>query len=354
MIDISVVIPVYNTEKYIVECVESVVANTQAEYEILCINDGSTDSSLELLNKLAEKYDCVKVASQENAGQSAARNKAIEMARGKYLYFLDSDDKIGQDALKNLLGYLEKEQLDVLYFSGSSFCDAKELEGRFKWLETAYLREGTYQGWCSGLELMQQLREQKDYSVSPCTQIVRREFLLEHGISFYEGIIHEDNLFSFQVMMNAERAKCINDIYFYRRIRESSVMTRPKTYENLLGYFLCFLNMVNYVYGRELRAEDEHAVNITLRSVKANVKKSYLSIGKEEREKFYERLNTGDRLFFKSIILQQIEIEVKQTRKIKKLRKIKNSFEYKVGRVVTWPVTKIKKIIGKIRRKLHG
>lgn len=143
MIDISVVIPVYNTEKYIVECVESVVANTQAEYEILCINDGSTDSSLELLNKLAEKYDCVKVASQENAGQSAARNKAIEMARGKYLYFLDSDDKIGQDALKNLLGYLEKEQLDVLYFSGSSFCDAKELEGRFKWLETAYLREGT-------------------------------------------------------------------------------------------------------------------------------------------------------------------------------------------------------------------
>ncbi len=354
MIDISVVIPVYNTEKYIVECVESVLANTQAEYEILCINDGSTDSSLQLLNNLAEKHDCIKVVSQENAGQSAARNKAIEMARGKYLYFLDSDDKIGSDALKNLLAYLEQEDLDVLYFSGSSFCDTKELEGKFKGLETAYVRKGTYQGWCSGLELMQRLREQKDYSVSPCTQIIRREFLLEHDISFYEGIIHEDNLFSFQVMVNAKRADCINDIYFYRRIRESSVMTKPKTYENLLGYFVCFLKMLHYVYGRELKEEEEQAVNITLRSVKANVKKSYLSIGKEEREKFYERLSTGDRLFFKSVILQQVELEVKQTRKIKRLKKIKNSLEYKVGRVVAWPVTKIKIIIVKIGRKLHG
>lgn len=358
MVDISVVIPIYNTEKYIVECVESVLENGQVEVEIICIDDGSTDSSLKLVKELAEKHDCIKVVSQENKGQSAARNKAIQMASGKYLYFLDSDDKIGKEALKSLFGYLEKDNLDVLYFSGASFYETEELAEKFKNFEMAYMRTGTYEGVCSGLELLEQLRDQKDFSVSPCIQIVRREFLMEHGILFCEGIIHEDNLFTFQVMMNAKRAKCINDVYFYRRVRESSVMTKEMSYKNLLGYFVCFKKMIDYVYGREIRPEDERAVDITLRTVKFHVRRNYRAINGEEREKFYEQLNIGDRMFFKSIILQEVELEGRYKRRIgdlnAELEAYRTSFSYRVGKVVTWPIRKVKTAIGIVWRKIHG
>lgn len=353
-IDISVVIPIYNTEKYVVDCIESVLENEQVEIEIICIDDGSTDSSLELVEELAKKHDCIKVASQENKGQSAARNKAIQMASGKYLYFLDSDDKISKETLKSLFRYLEKDNLDVLYFSGTSFYETEELAEKFKNFETAYMRKGIYEGFCSGLEIMAQLREQKDFSVSPCIQIVRREFLLEHGILFYEGIIHEDNLFTFQVMMNAKRAKCINDVYFYRRVRESSVMTKEMSYKNLLGYFLCFKKMIDYVYDTEIKPEDEHAVDITLRTVKFHVRRNYRAISREEREKFYEQLNTGDRLFFKSIVQQEVEAEANFNRKIRELREIEKSFSFRVGKVVTWPLRKLKWAVVGIWRKIHG
>lgn len=354
MVDISVVIPVFNTEKYIVECVESVLANEQVEYEILCIDDGSTDSSLKLIKDLAADHGCVKFASQENRGQSAARNRGIQMASGKYLYFLDSDDKIGEAALKNLFHYLEKDNLDVLYFSGESFYETEELEEKFDNFETAYLRTGIYEGVCSGLEIMQQLRDQRDYSVSPCIQIVRRDFLLEHEILFCEGIIHEDNFFTFQIMMNAQRAKCINDVYFYRRVRESSIMTKDLTYKNLLGYYVCFLKMMDYMYSCDIKPEDEYAVDNTLRMVKFHVRRNYRAIDKEEREKFYEQLNSGDRLFFKIIILQEVESEVRFNRRIRELELVKTSFSYRAGRVVTWPLRKIKWAVLGIWRMIHG
>lgn len=348
MIDVSVVIPVYNTEKYIIECIESVLANKEVKYEIICIDDGSTDSSLELLQDLAEKNDSIKVFKQENKGQSAARNRAIQESSGKYIYFLDSDDKIGKDALKRLFDYLERDNLDVLYFSGSSFYETEELSKKFKNFDMAYQRSGVYEGFSSGLELLQQLWKQKDFSVSPCIQIIRKEFLQKYDISFYEGIIHEDNLFTFQIIINAERAKCVNDIFFYRRVRESSIMTREITYKNLFGYFICFKKMIDYVYGSRIKPEEEYIVDAVLRSVKFHVRRNYNLIDKEEREKFYRQLNIGERIFFKSIILQEIETEIRNKRKIKDLEAIKTSISYRVGKLITWPFRKVKTIIVKI------
>ncbi len=354
MVDVSVVIPVYNTERYIAECIESVLASEQVEYEVICVDDGSTDSSLDLIKGLAAKHSCVKFASQENRGQSAARNRGIQMASGKYLYFLDSDDKIGKDALRNLFHYLEKDNLDVLYFSGESFYETEELEEKFDNFDKAYLRTGTYEDVCSGLEIMQQLRNQRDYSVSPCIQIVRRDFLLEHEISFCEGIIHEDNFFTFQIMMNAKRAKCINDVYFYRRVRESSIMTKEISYKNLLGYYVCFLKMMDYMSRCDIKPEDERAIDNTLRMVKFHVRRNYRAIDKEEREKFYGQLNSGDRLFFKIVILQEVETEVNFNRRIRELELVKTSFSYRAGRVVTWPLRKMKWAVARVWRMIHG
>ena len=201
---------------------------------------------------------------------------------------------------------------------------------------------------------MQQLRNQRDYSVSPCIQIVRRDFLLEHEISFCEGIIHEDNFFTFQIMMNAKRAKCINDVYFYRRVRESSIMTKEISYKNLLGYYVCFLKMMDYMSRCDIKPEDERAIDNTLRMVKFHVRRNYRAIDKEEREKFYGQLNSGDRLFFKIVILQEVETEVNFNRRIRELELVKTSFSYRAGRVVTWPLRKMKWAVARVWRMIHG
>lgn len=354
MIDVSVVVPVYNVEKYVTESVESVLANEQVEFEILCINDGSTDSSLKVIKELEAKYDCIKVVSQENRGLSATRNKGIRMASGKYVYFLDSDDKIGKDALKHLFDYLEKDNLDVLYFSGKSFYETEKLAEEHKNYDTIYLRTGNYDGFCGGLELMKRLREQQDYAVSACVQIVRRDFLLEHDIFFYEGIIHEDNLFTFQVLLNAKRAKCVNDVYFYRRVRESSIMTTGVTYKNLLGYFVTFKEMLDYVYHQEITPEEEGTVNTTLRTTRYHVRRCFNLINNSEREKFYEQLNVGDRSFFQNAILPEIDLERKNKGLLEDVHAFETSFSYRTGKIVTWPIRKTKTFAVKIWRKIRG
>ena len=353
MVDISVAVPVYNVEDYVAECIESVLANKQIEVEILCINDGSTDSSLKVVEELAAKHDCIKVVSQENSGLSATRNKAIRMATGKYLYFLDSDDKIGKNALKKMFDCLEKENLDVLYFSGESFYETEELAEQHRNYDTIYLRTGSYDSFCSGLELMRKLREQRDYAVSACVQIVRREFLLEHGIFFYEGIIHEDNLFTFQVLVNAQRANCVNNVYFYRRVRESSIMTTKVTHKNLYGYFVSFKEMLDYICGREIRPEEESTVSGVIRNTKYHVRRCFNLVNKEERERFYEQVDIADRLFFKSVVMPEIELERRNRSQAGELREIQTSFSYRAGKVVTWPLRKTKTLVEKIKRGIR-
>ena len=92
MIKVSVIIPVYNTEKYLRNCLNSIITQTLIEIEIICINDGSTDSSLEILREYAQRDDRFVLISQTNKGQSFARNKGIDVARGEYIAFVDSDD----------------------------------------------------------------------------------------------------------------------------------------------------------------------------------------------------------------------------------------------------------------------
>lgn len=360
-VGISVIIPVYNTEKYIEDCINSVLENDFDNFEIICVNDGSTDSSLDIMNAMAEKDERIKVISKENGGQSSARNLAIDNASGKYMYFLDSDDRISSDALSELFKCLETNQLDVLYFSGDAFYETEELEQKFPAFMKAYYREGVYEAPCKGLELLPLLQEQSDYSVSPCIQIVRRQFILDNDIRFYEGIIHEDNLFSFKVIFNAERAFCINGVYFHRRVREDSVMTVAKNYKNLFGYYMCFVKVIEYLADKEISAEEQACVEKVIRGLKAHVSRSYLGIPVEERDIFYQKIEEVSmyyKLLFRSINLHGMESEVRITRKLnrsnralrqarKDLEDIKNSNSYKVGRIITWPIRKIKALFAK-------
>lgn len=352
MIGVSVIIPVYNVERYIEECIESVLANSYKDYEIICIDDGSTDNSLALVQELAKKHECIRVFSQKNAGQSAARNKALDIAQGKYVYFLDSDDKITTDALAGIYDKMEEEQLDVLYFSGETFYDTDELYEQFhEDFDDNYLRKATYGDCQDGYSILEQLKENGDYSVSPCIQAVRREFLNENEIRFVEGIIHEDNYFSFLVFVNAKRANCVNDVYFLRRIREDSVMTVQKSRRHLIGYYTCLEMTMKYLHTHMVPSEHEEIMNILIRSLRLNIQRTYLQLEVEERERFLEELTQEKRLLFRGVLLFDTEREVRARRKLKK---IKQSLAYRVGRKVTWPIRMAKKVRRKLRSLLKS
>src|SRR5690625_3677419 len=120
---VTIIIPVYNVEKYIAECLNSVIRQTYSNIEVIIINDGSNDNSYEIIESYSKKYNNLKIIDQENKGQSVARNVGLTKAKGKYIYFLDSDDYIKDITIENLVSKMEENNLDLIRFSAEVIYD---------------------------------------------------------------------------------------------------------------------------------------------------------------------------------------------------------------------------------------
>ena len=307
MAKVSVIIPVFNTEKYLKDCLDSILAQTLDDIEVICVNDGSADGSYEILKQYETQYSNVKVFDQVNKGQSASRNKALETATGKYVYFMDSDDILTSQALEELYNMSEEKQLDVLYFSGTTFYDSKELEEEHSIFKNTYFRKGEYTDVTDGKTMLKALKNNDDYTVSPCLQFIRKGLLDEAGIRYFEGIIHEDNLFTFQMLLSAERTFCVHDIYFYRRIRETSVMTNAETINNLRGYFTCLMKQLEFA--GTVETEDPkimRAIEEVLQALNNHVIRIWYLITPQERELFVRQLNPAERYFFQTMVMETV------------------------------------------------
>ncbi len=230
---VSVVIPVYNTETYLDEAIGCITSQTLADIEILAVDDGSTDGSLAVLERIAAADARVKVFTQPNAGQSVARNVALGHARGEYVYFMDSDDRLDADAFELCYAKCREESLDFVIFDADAFC---EVEG-FDLQATNYDRAGKIADRVyTGLDILDELMAVGGYSVSPCLSLVSRSYLDERNIRFYPGIIHEDELYSAQLYVPARRVGRIDRKFFHRRYRASSVMTSVYSKRTIKGY----------------------------------------------------------------------------------------------------------------------
>lgn len=232
-IKVSVIIPVYNTEKYIREAAESIMKQTLKELEIIIINDGSTDRSLEVIEELTAEDDRIRSFSQPNLGVSLTRNSGIESARGKYLYFMDSDDKLEADAMELCYNKCEKEQLDFVFFDAVTFVhgDVKNLPSLT--YEHAQKMEDVV---FTGPEAFKRQLLNHRFTPSPCLSFINRSFLREYRIQFYPKIIHEDQLFTVSIYLKAKRVSPIHRSFFHRRLREDSIVTRRFALKNWEGY----------------------------------------------------------------------------------------------------------------------
>lgn len=214
----SIIIPVYNVEKYLHECLDSVLNQTYSgSYEVICVNDGSTDSSLEILRKYAEKYSKLNVIDTPNGGTAFARNIGVKASKGEYIWFVDSDDWVKLNSLQVLSDRLELSKPDVLCFNGK-LC--YEEDGREE------QDEGIVENGLTGWEYYNKyaLQSRKFHFVCVVLRLYRREFILKNNLFFETGILHEDNLWVPQMCYYAESISSVADLVYIYRIREGSKM----------------------------------------------------------------------------------------------------------------------------------
>jgi|SRR5690554_3140403 len=214
MIKISIIIPVYNVEKYVEKCLRSCAEQDlpSNEFEIIVINDGTQDNSLEIVNNVACNYNNIRVFSQENTGLSGARNKGLSLAKGEYVWFVDSDDWIQENCLKTI--YDKVEGYDLLAMGL-----IRNYESNSKLSESLNHQSSSIK---NGHDLLKTV-----FLPQIPTYIYNRSFLLRNDLMFYEGIFHEDNEFTPRVIYYANKVKVLKESFYYAYKREGSITTQP-------------------------------------------------------------------------------------------------------------------------------
>ena len=231
MIKVSIIVPVYNVESFLEECLDSILNQDYKNYEVLLINDGSTDRSLEIANKYVLLFKGkLNIISQINSGLSASRNKGIENAKGTYIYFLDSDDYINKNTLSLCVNYFDLYSVDIVFFDGKPFFDGVDDSGL---INTNYIR-GVERGVYENTSLLY-LFLSGHYIVQACCYMIRRSAYFNNR--FPVGILHEDNYFTTKLLCSDNyKSFVLNEVLYNRRFRLNSIMTTKKTIENVNGY----------------------------------------------------------------------------------------------------------------------
>lgn len=219
-IGLSIIICAYNGEDYIQECLDSVINQTLKDIEIICVNDGSTDKTLDIMNEYAKIDNRIKVINHENVGLAASRNRALEIASGEYVMFVDCDDYIRLDAAYLLYHYAADNDQDMLSFSGNNFYnDSKELLNNpywnFEWLPKKFNLKKFNHTDC--LHFMHKM------AVSSCLTIYKRDFIKQNDIKFPDGLCFEDNVFFLKSLIQAKSCGILNEKLYYRRIHSLSI-----------------------------------------------------------------------------------------------------------------------------------
>lgn len=211
---LSIIVPIYNVERYLEECVNSLFQQDISidEYEIILINDGSTDKSYEIAKQMAEKYRNITLLTQENSGQSAARNKGLDLAKGKYIMFVDSDDYLFPNVLGHLLTVAEKKDLDVCAYRIQYFdAEGKKHDGSIQPFPTDRVLDGRY-AVTHGADIG-----------AVWLNLYSQRMIENHHLRFLEGIYHEDSDFNLRMYAYAERIMYTDIVaYYYRFVPGSS------------------------------------------------------------------------------------------------------------------------------------
>ena len=216
MVEISVILPVYNSQEYIKKSIESVLAQTFTDFELIIVNDGSTDSTPDIISSFTD--DRIKLITQDNQGPGAARNNALEITEGDYIMYLDSDDWFCQDALEVAYAEITRFNADLTFFKMINYDGEKYYEN--DWFEMKTFDSSFEDRAFSPKETPGSIF---DLSVGVCQKIYNKKFLKRINARFPEGIFFEDMPFFYYVYLKAERISIVKRHLYVRRKHEKSI-----------------------------------------------------------------------------------------------------------------------------------
>ena len=234
MVKVSVILPIYNVAPYLDETFQSIIDQSLPDIEIIAVNDGSTDNSEEIIRKWQQQDSRIVLYSQENRGQSAARNLALKHATGQYIYMMDSDDKLkDSDALQTCYDYAERNKADFIFFDGESFSEEgvsriSRNTKRTHLVDEEKAYDGEY--------LLNLTLDTLTHNCVVWLLFIRKDYLDKIGLRFYEGIIHEDELYTTILALNSNNIFCLKRNLVGHRIRQASTMTTNFSKRNMNCY----------------------------------------------------------------------------------------------------------------------
>lgn len=275
MSKVSVIVPVYNVQDYLAECLESILNQTYTDFEILCINDCSTDGSFAILKEYARNDSRIKIwTNNGNRGQAYARNVGLSNAIGEFVLFVDSDDTICPDLLENCIEV--GSDSDMVCFDYKQVTDGETdvKQDRYQ------MKDGLYDGrdfWVKAIC-------EESVIIAPWSKLYRREFLNDNQITFYNGIIYEDILFSFQCYMKARRVYSLNRKLYIYRVREQSTMRTKITDRSIGSYMICICELMKWYLQGTFDQKTGESIEEYIRKVSREYISAYRRWGQREQK----------------------------------------------------------------------
>ena len=312
MVKVSIILTAFNEEKYIKKAIESILNQTLSDLELIVVNDGSTDNTLNIINGFDDSR--LKVIDQENMGPGASRNKALKEALGEYVMYLDGDDWYRRDAVEIAYSQAKGEDTDFTFYQMINYDDETGKLYENDWFNLNIFDEGFENTVFKASDYEGSIF---DMSVGVCQKIYNASFLRRIDARFPEGIFFEDMPFFYYVLLKAERISIIKEHLYYRRKHEASITnvvdekfldTVPAGQE-LLRIFI--ENQWYDAYKFDLLAYKINGPRFALRDIKENykvplyelIKKDYLSIKSSEYyQDFLDNLGPVKKKFFLDII----------------------------------------------------
>ena len=277
-VSLSIIIPVYNVEKYVKCAIDSAINQQLNNYEIIIVNDGSTDNSYNIIKQYKNIPNII-IINQKNLGLSAARNAGLKVAKGEYIVYLDSDDYLNVNSLVEIYKKISSENADLAVFSGTRFLDGTN--------EKEHYGIDIKKSFDTGIEAYIELQNKKQYFTGVYYQIIKKRVLLENNISFIEGIIHEDHYYTFAVFMKSNKTMLIpNEVYNYR-IRNNSIMTGSiNNMKRFIGFSISYhyMNALISDIIVKIRKEQRKVINKHLTNIKWIAIKYLLRISKTDKQ----------------------------------------------------------------------
>ena len=254
---LTVVIPVYNVEKYLKRCIESILIQEWKNYDILLVDDGSTDNSPQICDDYAKTYDFISVIHKKNGGLSAARNTGISNAEGEYVYFPDSDDWIEPDTFLALAEALESQEFDIISFN------REFVKGE----EDAIVSEPEVTQVFEGKDAFMQMLKHSYITGFANDKVYRKSLFTEHNIQFPIGKYYEDLGTNYKLFLSAKKVYATNQKYYHYLIDNPDSITQSwneKKFRDMFGFYkeIFYSDFVrSYLNQEELHISQLYYVN---------------------------------------------------------------------------------------------